>query len=605
MSVWSIWASNFQLSNFLNHQTMKPSNHQTIYTQGRFWAFVVSAAAMIYGFWGMFVRAMEAFRAPEEDMSFAWYVPIFSLYVLWTQRAKLLEAALDPESRPSWVGFLLCWPCIAFSLLGARGLQLRMEQLGFIGLLIALPWTFYGRRVASFFVFPALYLVFTIPVSALMDMVTLHLRFLASGVAIAVLNGFGVDAVREGTAIVAQGAHPFAIDVAEPCSGLRSLFALMALTAAYSWFNQPTWPRRALLFVMSVPLAVLGNIVRVLTICGVAACASADFALGFYHDYSGYVVFMVAIVLMVACGEAITRLAAGMALRAGAVRSVTAKDGTEPVPPDAADAGRAGRPRPADAARPEAAPYQSASGDRALSSRWLPYVAAPLFAFVFAFQAMTPAGMVMERPEFSLPDDIPGFTMDVMRYCQNEQCGQTHAVRELGDATNCPTCGAGIDICALGERKRLPSDTNFIKRRYRSVDGDEYHVSAVIGGASKRSIHRPELCLPSQGFTMMSPLDINVGGRPFRTIKIVPPNGGPSRVMAYTFFNQAGVHTASHMRRVLIDTWDRTVLNRVDRWVMITVQVFAPNSVRGFDANVPNDREALVNFLNKLSEPLP
>jgi exosortase/archaeosortase family protein len=82
----------------------------------------------------------------------------------------------------------------------------------------------------------------------------------------------------------------------------------MALTAAYAWYTQPTWRRRAALFACSVPLAILGNIVRILSICLVAACANADFALGFYHDYSGYVVFIVAIGCMVACGEVISRV---------------------------------------------------------------------------------------------------------------------------------------------------------------------------------------------------------------------------------------------------------------------------------------------------------
>lgn len=546
---------------------------------GRFWAFAVSMAAMLCGFWGMFGRAIDMFNAPEEDLGFAWYVPLFSLYVLWSQRAKLLEAASDPDSRPSWTGFLLCLPCIALALLGTRGLQLRFEQVGFIGLLIALPWTFYGRRLASLFVFPALYLVFTIPMAALMGMVTIHLRFLASGTALAVLNGCGIDAVREGTAIISRGAHPFAIDVAEPCSGLRSLFALMALTAAYSWYNQPTWGRRMVLFAMSVPLAVLGNVVRVLTICGVAACADPDFAMGFYHDYSGYVVFFVAIALMVACGEAVTRWCE----RRGGGR----RDGAR-TSRDGVDVGRDG-----------------ARTSRASAAGWMPYAAAVFFACVFAFQSATPVGMVMEPPKFSFPDNISGFTMDSVLFCQNEQCGQSHGARNIGDAKKCPACGAGVAGCSLGEKKILPPDTRFVKRRYIGVDGNEYFVSAVIGGVSKSSIHRPELCLPSQGYTMMEPLSFDVRGRPFHAVKIVPPRGGPPRTMAYTFFNQAGVRTASHVRRVMIDTWDRSVLNRVDRWVMITVQASAPDSWLGFDANRPGDRAALSAFLAELTEDIP
>ena len=99
----------------------------------------------------------------------------------------------------------------------------------------------------------------------------------------------------------------FSIDVAEPCSGMRSLFAMMALTAAYSYFTQPTWFRRGLLFVLAIPIAVLGNVSRILSIVAIAATCSSDFATGFYHDYSGYVVFLVAVFLMVVTGGLITK----------------------------------------------------------------------------------------------------------------------------------------------------------------------------------------------------------------------------------------------------------------------------------------------------------
>lgn len=99
----------------------------------------------------------------------------------------------------------------------------------------------------------------------------------------------------------------FSIDVAEPCSGMRSLFAMMALTAGYAYFTQPTWIRRGLLFALSIPIAIVGNVSRILSIVLVAATCSSDFAMGFYHDYSGYVVFLVAVFLMVAAGGFITK----------------------------------------------------------------------------------------------------------------------------------------------------------------------------------------------------------------------------------------------------------------------------------------------------------
>ena len=129
---------------------------------------------------------------------------------------------------------------------------------------------------------------------------------------------------------------------------------------------------------------------------------------------------------------------------------------------------------------------------------------------------------------------------------------------------------------SAAELERLPKDTRFDKRLYRASDGSWFHVSLVVGGRSKQSIHRPELCLPSQGFQMARPRRLDVGGRDWRALTLergdAPPLG-----FAYTFFNQAGYHTSSHVRRILRDVLDRSFLSRIDRWAMLTVTASRPD----------------------------
>lgn len=259
--------------------------------------------AMLVGFNSLLLHhAPDVFNDPKEDMSFGWYVPIFSLYVLWTEREKLIKSL----GNPSWAGFFASLPFLFIAFLGVRGIQVRFEILAFVGLLVTLPWAFFGTKTAERMLFPALFLLFCIPLATFLDIVTVHLRLFATGMAYQILQGVGAAVVRTGTMLSASDGS-FAIDIAAPCSGLRSIFALMALTAGYAYFNQPTWLRRAILFSMSIPLAILGNVMRILTICLVGTYASPDFATGFYHDYSGYVVFIVAIALMVGVGELITK----------------------------------------------------------------------------------------------------------------------------------------------------------------------------------------------------------------------------------------------------------------------------------------------------------
>ena len=265
--------------------------------------FAVSLAAMLWGYWLMLSdHAPAMFRSDIEDMSYAWYVPVFSLYVVWRERKAILESI----GSPSAFGFILAFPSFAAGFLGIRGHQLRLEIVGFVGLIISLVWIYFGSKTMRRVLFPALFLLFCMPLATFLDVVTVHLRLFSTGAAYAILRGFGADVVRQGT-MIASSTGSFAIDVADPCSGLRSLFALTALTAGYAYFHQPTWLRRGLLFALAVPIAVFGNVARILSIVVVAACCSPDFATGFYHDYSGYVVFFVAIALMLGASGAISK----------------------------------------------------------------------------------------------------------------------------------------------------------------------------------------------------------------------------------------------------------------------------------------------------------
>lgn len=258
---------------------------------------------MLWGYQLMLTTHLpQVFSDPKEDMSYGWYIPVFSLYVLWVERKQILSSL----GAPSIFGLFVLLPAAFAGFLGIRGLQVRLEIVGFVGMLFGLTWTFFGFGAVRRVFFPFGFLLFCLPLHTYLDLVTIHLRMLAVSVAYSVLRGVGVDIIREGTMLLSP-TGVFSIDVAEPCSGMRSLFAMMALTAGYAYFTQPTWLRRGLLFILAIPIAVCGNVMRILTIVLVAATCSPSFAMGFYHDYSGYVVFLVAILLMVATGGLITK----------------------------------------------------------------------------------------------------------------------------------------------------------------------------------------------------------------------------------------------------------------------------------------------------------
>lgn len=463
--------------------------------------FIAVLAMMFVGFHQLLLStAPNVFRAKEEDMSYAWFVPLFSLYILWQKRQKILASL----GAGDWRGWLLAIPAVLIGFLGARGLQVRFEILAFIGLSIAITLIFYGARTAREMLFPALFLLFCMPLATYLDLITVHLRLLATSIAFNLLRGFGFDIIRQGTMIGALDGS-FNIDVADPCSGLRSVFALMALTTAYAYYTQRTILKRLALMALSLPIAVFGNVARIMSICIVASVADTEFALGYYHDYSGYIVFIAAIFLMITCGELISRI------------GKQKRGEKSAVPRDAA---------------PDA---KCRNSPRGLVSIVLFTV---LFAAAMWYQALTPKTVLEKAPAVML-GKIDGYTF-----------------QEL------PPSEAELRV--------LPGDTKFVKAIYTRENGEQKTVTAVIGGSSKSSIHRPELCLPTQGFQMINPRTVDVDGTPWRRITLAA-RGSSSWGFAYTFFNQDGFVTSSHLSRIFRDIWDRSVFNRIDRWVMVTI----------------------------------
>lgn len=231
------------------------------------------------------------------DYSHGWLVPFVSAAVIWLKRRELAAA---PKSV-SAIGLSLVVVALLCHWLGAKAQQTRLSLFGLVLLTWAIPFYFYGWKTAKLLIFPCSYLIFCIPMNFL-ESITFPLRIFATIISTAMLNGLGIAAERSGSAIYSMAAGGFSFDVADPCSGIRSLLALTALTAVYAYFTQKTLLRKWLLFLSSIPLAIIGNIARIVVVAIVAEAFGEQLALGLFHDYSGYVVFSVAIGLMLGIG---------------------------------------------------------------------------------------------------------------------------------------------------------------------------------------------------------------------------------------------------------------------------------------------------------------
>jgi exosortase len=151
-----------------------------------------------------------------------------------------------------------------------------------------------GKDLAGKLVFPLLYLVFMIPVPyVLYYSISFPLEILASRWTTRVVGLLGIPIFREGNILYLQN---ITLQVIDACSGLRSLISLSALSAAMAYMTQKTVLKGAILFLASVPVAIVANILRLSVTAVLASIYGEQLAQGFLHKFSGMVVFIFAVI---------------------------------------------------------------------------------------------------------------------------------------------------------------------------------------------------------------------------------------------------------------------------------------------------------------------
>jgi exosortase len=234
------------------------------------------------------------------DFSHGFLVPPFAAYVLWRKRARLLAV----EIAPTWSGVVVVIFGLLVLLLGVYGAELFLSRISLIVVLAGLVLGFYGGKMLAEMRFALLVLLLAIPIPAIVFAhITLPLQMLASQLASALLPLFGVPVLREGNVMQLPA---MSLEVAEACSGIRSLMSLLTLSIFYGYFLERPMARRIVLALASVPIAIAANAVRLL---GTGLCVQywdPDKAMGFFHEFSGWVMFLVSLSCLVALDRMIS-----------------------------------------------------------------------------------------------------------------------------------------------------------------------------------------------------------------------------------------------------------------------------------------------------------
>ena len=413
----------------------------------------------------------------DPNFSHGIFVPFFSLYVLWHDRAKFRNL----KTAPSWLGFPLILLALAMLVLGVLGVELFTSRVSFLILIAGLIILFRGWAWFRAVLFPWAFLILMIPLPTLiLQKFTFPLQILASKLSTLMLQIVGVPVLREGNVIV-LAAMP--LEVAEACSGIRSLLSLVTLAIIYGYLMENRNWVRIVLACAAVPIAVFANSFRIFGTGLLVQYWDPDKAEGFFHTFQGWLIFVVSLLLLFAFHRFINLL--WKKAPDSEVRRPSAR-----------------------AARPQARPTTSAA------THWSPrfLVAAVLMlATAIGLQAHSQTEVFPPRqPLSSIPAQIDGWTGT--------------------DQTLDPQT---LDILGPGE---------FLARDYEDTVGNQPWIDLFIAYFPTQkmgdTIHSPNHCLPGAGWvpTLRQVVQLKFPeGSYFPVNRYVVSKAGERQIVLYWF----------------------------------------------------------------------
>jgi exosortase len=255
-------------------------------------AAVVVLVVYFFGFLRLYANQSQAIWPwawlrflPQYNQEHSKLIPLIVLFLVWYHREKIRQVPKEGSN----LGLIFVGLGIFFYFAAARAMQPRVALFGFPFLVFGIVLYLWGKQLARILLFPTTLLFFLIPLGAIEQM-TFKLQFLIIGVVTTLSRLFGLGIEAIGTSI-----HPVSgnwnFEIAEGCSGIRSLIAMIMITAIYVHLCEPKLWKKATILSFSVLFAIIGNAGRIFTIVIIAQLGFPKFASGVYHDWSSQLLF--------------------------------------------------------------------------------------------------------------------------------------------------------------------------------------------------------------------------------------------------------------------------------------------------------------------------
>ncbi len=279
------------------------------------------AAAVALAYWGVLAR-LGRFWWDDENYSHGLLIPFVIGYILWVERDHL--AGLEKRPRVAW-GALMASAAILMLWVGTAGAEIFTQRASLILLLAGLAVYFWGWRLLRAVAVPLFLLALAIPVpTILFNKVAFPLQLFASRCAVWTMWMLDIPVLREGNVIELfplGSTTTKKLEVVEACSGIRSLMTLVTLAVVFAYFTGPsdeggTGGRRferfrrlraVLVVLAAVPIAIITNAARVSGTGILSRFYGTEVADGFFHEFSGWVIYVVAFLLLFAFGWLLDR----------------------------------------------------------------------------------------------------------------------------------------------------------------------------------------------------------------------------------------------------------------------------------------------------------
>jgi len=265
----------------------------------RRWQLATLSAIVLWVYWPTISRLVSQWWN-DSNFSHGFFVPLFSAYVIWQERHRLAKIHL----KPSWSGAVIVAIGMCILIVGQLGAELFLARFSLLITLAGIIILFCGWESFRSILFPWMFLLLMIPIpNILFNQITFPLQILASRVSSAVLPIFGVPILREGNVI---HLPVMSLEVAEACSGIRSLMSLITLAIIYGYLMEQRLWVRWLLALASVPIAVAANSIRIIGTGLLVQYWDPDKAEGYFHASWGWITFVVSLAMLYALHRTIS-----------------------------------------------------------------------------------------------------------------------------------------------------------------------------------------------------------------------------------------------------------------------------------------------------------